>query len=108
MKRSFLVIAVAVVASVAAYCIYFQSATRSAHAMLAQPEGQLEWLRREFNLDDEQFAKAKQLHETYRPLCDQMCVRIAAANSEADALIAKSKTVTPEIEAALRKCAAST
>ncbi len=94
------------VASLAAYCIYYQCATRSAQAMLTQPDGQMEWLRREFKLTDAQFTKVKQLHEVYRPGCDQMCQRIAAANSEADALISTSQGVTPEIDAALKKCAA--
>lgn len=74
--------------------------------MLTQPDGQLEWLRREFQLTDAQFTKVKQLHDAYRPGCDQMCQRIAAANSEADALISTSQGVTPEIDAALKKCAA--
>lgn len=106
MKRSASVLLVAIIASLAAYCIYYQCATRSAQAMLTQPNGQMEWLRREFKLSDAQFTKVKQLHEVYRPGCDQMCQRIAAANSEAEALISTSKGVTLEIDAALKKCAA--
>ncbi len=71
---------------------------------MTQPDGQMEWLRREFKLSDTQFTKVKQLHEAYRPGCDQMCLRIAEANGEANALIANSQTMTPAIEAALQKC----
>ncbi|HEV2097063.1 MAG TPA: periplasmic heavy metal sensor [Chthoniobacterales bacterium] len=106
MKRSASVLLLAIVASLTAYCVYYECATRSAQAMLTQPDGRMEWLRREFRLTDSQFTKVKHLHEAYRPGCDQMCLRIAAANSEADALISTNHGVTPEVDAALKKCAA--
>ncbi len=96
----------AVLGSALAYCIYFYCATLPVQAMLTQPDGQMEWLRREFKLTDAEFTKIKQLHEAYRPGCDQMCLRIAETNGEANALISKSKTMTPEIAMALKKCAA--
>lgn len=106
MRKGALPLILAVLGSALAYCIYFYCATQPVQAMLTQPDGQLEWLRREFKLNDAQFTKVKQLHEAYRPGCDQMCLRIAEANGEANALIASSKTMTPEIEAALKKCTA--
>lgn len=106
MKRGALVLLFAVIGSALAYCIYFYCATQPVHAMMTQPDGQMEWLRREFKLTDSQFAKVKQLHEAYRPGCDQMCVRIAEANGRANALISNSKGMTPEIAAALQECAA--
>lgn len=107
MKRGALVLVVAAIVSVGAYCIYFWCATHSAQAMLSQPDGQFEWLQREFALNDVEFAKIKQLHEEYRPKCDAMCMRIAEANAKANALVASSHEVTPEIQAALNECAAA-
>lgn len=106
MRKGAFALVFAVVGSALAYCFYFYCATQPMQAMLTQPDGQMEWLRREFKITDAKFAKVKQLHEAYRPGCDQMCLRIAEANDEAKALIANSKTTTPEIEAALKKCAA--
>ncbi len=106
MRKGAFALLLAVVASTLAYCLYFYCATHPVQAMLTQPDGEMEWLRREFKLTDAQFTKVKQLHEAYRPGCDEMCVRIAEANGEANALISRSKTMTPEIEAALKKCAA--
>lgn len=106
MKRGTFVLVVAAIVSVSAYCIYFWCATHTAQAMLSQPEGQFEWLRREFALNDTQFAKIKRLHEDYRPKCDAMCLRITEANAKANALVASSREMTPEIQAALNECAA--
>lgn len=106
MRRGALVLVVAAIVSVSAYCIYIWWATHTAQAMLSQPQGQLEWLRREFALNDIQFAKIKQLHEEYRPKCDAMCMRIAEANAKANALIGSSHDVTPEVQAALNESAA--
>ena len=106
MKKGAFTLLFAALASALAYCVYFYCATQPVHAMMTKPQGEMEWLRREFKLNDGQFAAVKQLHDAYRPGCDQMCLRIADANAEADALIGKSKTMTPEIEAALNKCAA--
>jgi hypothetical protein len=105
MKKGIFVLLVTIVGSALAYCLYFYCATQPVQAMLARSDGQMEWLRREFKLTDAQFTKVKQLHEAYRPGCDQMCLRIAEANGEANALISNSKTMTPEIEGALKKCA---
>lgn len=105
MRKGALALVIAVLGSALAYCLYFYCATQPVHAMLMQPDGQMEWLRREFKLSDAQFTKVKQLHEAYRPGCDQMCTRIAEANGEANTLIVNSKTMTPGIEAALKKCA---
>ncbi len=107
MKRGALVLVVTAIVSVSVYCIYFWCATQSAQAMLSQPDGQFEWLRREFALNDVEFAKIQQLHEEYRPKCDAMCMRIAEANAKANALVASSHDVTPEIQAALNECAAT-
>ncbi len=87
-----------------AYCVYFYCATQPAHAMLKQPQGEMEWLRREFNLTDVQFDKIKALHEGYRPKCDLMCKRIAEANAKLDSLIQNNQALTPEIEAAVANC----
>lgn len=106
MKRGAFVLVAAAIVSVLAYCIYFWAATHNAQAMLSRPDGQFEWLRRGFALNEAQFTKIKQLHEEYRPKCDAMCMRIAEANAKANALVAGSHEVTPEIQAALSECAA--
>lgn len=101
MRKGALVLLIAALGSLLVYCVYFYCATQPIQAMLTKPEGEMEWLRREFNLTDAQFAKIKALHEAYRPKCDLMCQRIAEANTKLDLLIQNNHALTPEIKAAL-------
>jgi hypothetical protein len=105
MKRPFLLLAAAVVAALLGYGIAYQMATRRAQAMLAHPDCGMVWLRQEYHLSPEQFAKVEQMHAAYRPTCEALCMRIAAAREKVDALIAANPAVTPETEAALREWA---
>lgn len=105
MKGGFSILIAALALAVTAYAIYFEAMTRPAHALLAKPDGKLEWLRREFNLTDPQFAKITALHEGYSSVCASMCERIVAANSKLDGRIAANREVTPDVESALRECA---
>lgn len=106
MKRGLLVILMALAAALGGYAIYFHRATAAAQAMLAQPGGEMEWLRREFHLTDAQFARIREMHRAYAPKCGLMCARIADANARLDALIDASGAVTPEVAAALQESAA--
>ncbi len=103
--KGLVILAVAVVVSLAGSIIYFRAATAPTNAMLEQHAGELEWLRREFRLSDQQFAAVRSKHEEYAPKCKRMCAEIAAANTQLDALIQGSKTVSPAITAALHHSA---
>ena len=105
MKRGLLVVLLAVAGALCGYAIYFRYATAASQAMLAQPGGEMEWLRREFHLTDAQFARIREMHREYAPTCGLMCAKIAAANARLDTLIDASGAVTPEIAAALQTSA---
>lgn len=62
---------------------------------------ELEWLRREFKLTNEQFEKVAQAHEAYRPTCEALCKKVMASHAKIKELARPSKPVTPELEAAL-------
>ena len=98
------VLVVAIAAALAGYNSYYWTATNPAKTMLQQSRGEMQWLRREFNLTDAQFARIGRLHEEYTPKCVQMCLRIVEANANASRLIATNHAVTPEVEAALSEC----
>ena len=89
----------------AGYGVYYQGATAPARAMLSRPQGQMEWLRREFHLSDAGFARIRGLHEAYAPRCNLMCERIQEADARVNGLMAANATVTPELEAALQTLA---
>lgn len=102
MKRSvqflFLVlIALALGAAAFAVCRYTITSTTT-----GRPE--LEWLRAEYHLNDAQFARIVALHENYQPVCDTLCAKIAAKNTEIDQLIRTSPNgVTPALTQAFRE-----
>jgi len=63
----------------------------------AEATSELLWLRKEFSLTDEEFARIRELHEGYLPDCAKMCARIAAANRGLQGLVLSTNEVTPEI-----------
>src|SRR5260221_2188128 len=93
----------ALAAGVISVCGINFLATRDLGRMAKAPNGELEWLRREFHLSDAQFAKIAPLHSAYTPVCDEMCRRIMEANSKLDRLVSEKREVTPELEAAIRE-----
>jgi hypothetical protein len=97
----------AVVAALAAaaitFCVINFFATRDLRQMAAAPKGELEWLRREFHLNDAQFKKIEGLQSAYAPVCNEMCQRIMEANSKLDRLLSENREVTSEVEAAIRQ-----
>jgi hypothetical protein len=58
---------------------------------------ELLWLRQEFSLSDQEFARIRELHEGYLPDCARMCAQIAAANRDLERLVLSTNEVTPEI-----------
>jgi hypothetical protein len=71
--------------------------------MAQAPNGELQWLRREFHLSDAQFKNIEGLQSAYAPVCDEMCRRIMEANSKVGQLVSDNREVTPELEAAIRE-----
>lgn len=105
MKRGFLILLAFVTIAAVGSGIYYQGATASARALLSQPDGSMEWLRRGFHLSDTQFARIHGLHEAYAPRCALMCGRIQEADTRVNGLMASGAAVTPELAAALQDLA---
>src|SRR5258708_3557281 len=85
------------------FCAINFFATRDLRQMAAAPSGELEWLRREFHLSDDQFRKVEGLQSVYMPVCNEMCQRIMEANSKLDRLLSENREVTPAVEGAIRE-----
>ncbi|MEO8351738.1 MAG: periplasmic heavy metal sensor [Chthoniobacteraceae bacterium] len=103
--KAFVILVIAVLLGVGSYVLCFRSATAPMNAMLTQPAGELEWLRREFRLTDAQFERIKTMHRDYSPKCDAMCEKIAQTNGRLEALIGSEKAVTPALRAAVHDSA---
>ena len=101
--RLLVILAGAVVAGLIAFYICNFLATRELRDMAQAPNGDLQWLRQEFHLNDVQFKTIADLHTAYAPVCDEMCRRIMEANAKVDRLVSGNHQVTPELEAAIRE-----
>lgn len=64
---------------------------------------ELQWLRREFELTDTQFAKVSDLHLAYRPTCEGLCMKVMASQDNIKRLVSDGTQVSPELKAALRE-----
>lgn len=106
MKKPALLILFALVVAYGVGLTYYYLATRQTKALVSAQDGEMEWVRHEFHLSDEQFARVKALHEAYEPRCVELCRKISEANSTLDQLIRASSGMTPEIKEAMAKCTA--
>src|SRR5688572_24230122 len=94
MKKPLVIMTTGLLLAVAAYTGLFLARTAPRHA---EAPSELLWLRQEFSLSDQEFARIRELHEGYLPDCARMCARIAAANRELERLVLSTNEVTPEI-----------
>src|SRR5690349_5171888 len=94
MKKPLVIIITGLLLAAAAYGGLFLARTVPSHA---EAPSELLWLRKEFSLTDQEFARIRELHEGYLPGCAHMCAQIAAANRELEHLVLSTNEVTPEI-----------
>lgn len=68
----------------------------------------MQWLKKEFGLNDAQFARIVALHDAYGAKCGAMCSEIIKANNKLEILLQSSRgVVTSEIKAAMADVSAA-
>ncbi|MGH7946199.1 MAG: hypothetical protein ACREH8_24320 [Opitutaceae bacterium] len=72
-------VALIAAAAGATWFVSYRMAARPAVRQAVQKRDALEWLRRDFDLNDAQFAAVKQLHESYAVVCEDHCRAIQDA-----------------------------
>lgn len=102
MKRLVVILVLAVLLGLGAYCTFYGIA-RSTFCQVPDAHDPSGWTRQEFHLNDAQYARVKQLEAAYYPHCVEMCDQIKQSHLALKNLILASGTMTPEIEAALKK-----
>lgn len=103
MKRASLILFVALIAGLAAFCGVRSYKMAGQKSVLLDSMSELSWMKSELRLSDGQFAKVSELHTAYRPQCAEMCERIAEAHEKMEALIHENPEVTPELEKAIHR-----
>jgi hypothetical protein len=102
MKRLVVVLALALFLGLGAYFTFYGVA-RSTFCQGPDARDPVSWTRQEFHLTDVQYAQVKQLEAAYHPHCMGMCDAINQSHQTLKNLILANGTMTPEIEAALKK-----
>jgi len=94
MKRSLLILVIALLAGSALFASSYLMSRRVCETCASSATDNLEWLRREFHLDNAEMERMRQLHDGYLPKCAAMCEQIAAKKQELDAALAGSTNIT--------------
>jgi len=105
MKRPALLFTLLLLGALAAFALCYRSAMRPINDLPPGVPAELAWLRAEFCIDDEAFAKVRALHEAYEPRCIENCAQIAAVNDRIRTLAAKAGASAAERDAALAEAA---
>jgi hypothetical protein len=108
MKRGLWILAAAVLAGLAGFIVTRSQCDCTIPEKIAAYDRQsqlpeLEWLRQEFKLTDEQFAKVSELHLAYRPTCEDLCAKVMASQTKMKKLVGVGTQVSPELKAALQE-----
>jgi len=105
MKRAWLTICGGLVLAVVAYLASYYAGTANTHSLEHIESPELAWLKEEFHLSNQEFARISQMHQTYLAGCAERCRLIDEKNAELKRLLTINQAVTPEIEQALVEAA---
>jgi DNA repair ATPase RecN len=64
---------------------------------------ELDWLKEELGVSEEQLAKVHALHVAYHPVCESLTHRLEDSHRKLDQLTTSASRISPEIEAALQE-----
>jgi hypothetical protein len=101
MKKSVTLLVLGLVIAALGFAGFYYLGTAHCRAMLRQPQPELAWLKDEFRLSDIELARITQLHEAYLPKCRERCRHIEEVSARLRELLARSASVTPEVQALL-------
>ncbi len=105
MKRSLFILIGGLMLAVAGFVSTYAFATAPQRSAEHNSQPELVWLKQQYQLSDEQYARICELYAAYHPKCVEMCHEIDAQNARLQSLLAKTNVVTPEIKSALADAA---
>jgi hypothetical protein len=101
MKKGVLVLALGLLLGTAGFSSFYYLGTASCRTMMREPQPEVAWLRKEFKLSEDEFARISQLHQAYLPQCAERCRNIEEQNQKLRGLLASATEMTPEIQAVI-------
>lgn len=103
MRRACLFLSLGLLMAVAAFAVSYALGTASTRQLMSQPNPELAWLKKEFNLGEAEYQRIVNLHRAYLPQCAARCARIEEHNQELKRLLAQTSDMTPEVEAVMAR-----
>jgi hypothetical protein len=101
MKKGLLMLLAAMAAGIVAFFLSRGGSSHDTTSVLLDSMPELAWLRTDLKLTDEQFSKVEQLHREYRPVCAEMCHRIAHSEADVAKLASAKNGMTDELSKAI-------
>jgi len=101
MKKGAGILLLGLLLAAAAFTGFYYAGTASCRTLMREPQPELAWLKKRFNLSNAEFARITQLHEAYLPKCRERCRRIEELNAKLQQQLAQATTVTPQIQGLL-------
>src|SRR5260221_11514190 len=105
MKRPWVILLAGIAVAVLGYFAFYFAGTAQCRAIAHEQEPELAWLKKEFHLNDAEFARVSQMHASYLSGCAERCRVIDEKNQQLKQLLASTNTVTPEIDQLLVEAA---
>ncbi len=103
MKRATMILCGILLVGVAVSQAVFWIAHANVHAIAHSSSPELEWLKREFEIEGEQWEAIRNLHLIHDKQCIAYCEELDASNEELLKLMRASREITPELEESLRR-----
>src|SRR3989442_291713 len=105
MKRPSVILVAGLAIALLAYFGFYYAGTANYRGLQRGETPELDWLKKEFHLGDNEFARISQMHKAYLAGCMERCRRIDLKNVELKRLLAGTNAMTPEIEKTLAEAA---
>ena len=106
MKRSPLILLLALAGGIVAFAASYVLAQRICARHASDSADNLDWLRQEFRLGDAEMTRVRTLHDGYLFKCAEMCRQIAAKKAELESALSGATNVTTVAEQKLSELAA--
>jgi len=98
MKKGGVILLLGLLLGAAAFAGFYYLGTAPCRNMMHEPQPELAWLKKEFNLSDSDFVRVTAMHEAYLPKCAERCQVIEEQNTKLKELLTQDPTVTLEVE----------
>lgn len=100
-KWGVIVVVLALICGACAFWVSRNHITERRRSVMLDDMPELEWVKNEFQLNDQQFAKVRELYIDYLPKCAEMCQRISEAHDKIKAAVQNHDAMSPELEEAI-------